>query len=124
MRTYARNRIERGTQVLRWLVDRFEIKQNSLWVEFQDYLLLDKKGEETHYGYVTKVKGQKVIRVSMKSCTTRAMLVETILHEFAHVLHHVAHHRHPDGYWIAYGRVFRAFHEEGGKKRSKGYSVE
>lgn len=123
MRTYARNRTERTIQVLRWAMDHFEVKPGTVRVEFVDVLEKDKKGEESLFGYVTKVGGKDVIRLSMRANDRRSVMIETALHEFAHVLYKRSH-LHPDNFWLTFGKIYRAFHEEGGKEASLRYPVD
>lgn len=50
--------------------------------------------------------------------------VESLLHEWAHVLTHAftTYHKsqHCDEYWIAFGRIYRAFYEGGGADAARG----
>lgn len=64
-----------------------------------------------------------VIRLSRKICRRREDAIHTLQHEYAHAIttpnwrvynknHHVEDH--PDEYWLAYGRIYRAFYDNEG----------
>lgn len=62
----------------------------------------------------------------------RGEMIETLLHEWAHAMvwptvhaerhpKNKTHHEHHQGYWAAYGSIYRAFYDGTGWKRSSGY---
>jgi len=79
------------------------------------------------------VPGGLAIRV--QSGQDMGPAIDHLLHEWAHAmswptryaeeahrrLRRREHPEHPDEFWLAYGRVYRAWHDEDGWRRSGGY---
>lgn len=63
------------------------------------------------------VRGRCTIRVSLDQTVEQAR--ETLMHEWAHALTMIGlqsagQDYHADGFWVAFGRIYRAFYDGGG----------
>lgn len=70
------------------------------------------------------------IRLSARRSPSVAIALEALMHEWAHLVsakHGVLERRrrsaHDDEFWLAYGRLYRAFMEDGGEGESERYPV-
>lgn len=105
----ARNRWERAVQVLRWIVDEFNLPPD---IRFEVVDQID--GDET-LGCVTEVGGRLVIRVSAKMCRSVNESVDVVIHEAAHakLWHQGLGHLHGPKFWTTYGRMMDGFDHHG-----------
>lgn len=125
-RCRARNRYERCVQVLRWLMEEFEIEDGTLRLEWCNLLAPDREtGKETVYGLTTEAKDRIVIRLSERGCRTTALAVETLIHETAHAYLWETGRGllHGPEFWQILGRMSDAF-DHHGHEDSKHYFVD
>ncbi len=113
----ARNRKQRVTQIAGWLAYHFPCKQNITiqWVKQipNDY------NDRGDYGYV---EPPSTIVLSERACRDRYLAVETLLHEWAHLLRGRSHGwGHDEEFWQIYGHLYRAFYDGGGAEASEDY---
>ncbi len=127
----AQTRRSRGEQVVRWLHKEFPppFPVKIRWVKHIPY---DKGDFTTAYtrrvgilADIEKVRNRFIIRISLAANTTIAETVLTVIHEWAHVLtqqfakqEEARASAHDDEYWLAYGRIDRAYHEYDGDRLS------
>lgn len=119
MRTRARNGWERAVQVLRWLIEEFDLPKD-LRMELVDKI----DGDET-LGCVVERNGTLVILLSQKMCRSVHLLVEVTIHEAAHVklYHKGLGHPHGPKFWTTFGAMFDAF-DHHGHLDSRSYAVD
>jgi hypothetical protein len=84
-----------------------------------------------YYGECAYVKPNAVIRISFRLNREVSIAVETLMHEWAHAVvmpnERVWRKRekvgasqdHPDEFWLAMGRIYRAWYDEGGDEESR-----
>lgn len=82
--------------------------------------------ESGHYGECLWEYPNTVIRLSVLQCDRVELAIETLLHEWAHAMvmpnarvWSVLEKRgelepHPDEFWLAYGKLYRAWYDQGG----------
>lgn len=115
----AKNRWERAVQVLRWLKDEFNLP-----ADLQLRIETDIDGEEV-LGTAEEIDGRMVISLSAKMCRSVNEVVETVIHEAAHVKlwHKGLGHLHGPAYWRQYGKMMDAF-DHHGHLDSRSYPVD
>jgi hypothetical protein len=134
---FARNRFERVSQTAQWLTENFppEYPVKVKWLsvvpipkDIQEGLT-KKELEEGLYAVCSKRGKRFTITLSKRACFTRAQAVETLLHEWAHALcwkfASMEARRlsdHDDEFFLAWGRIYRAYHEYDGWKESKRFT--
>ena len=110
-----RRKRDRWHQVANWLRHEFPAPHPvDLRVE---NLTLPRKPIE--YGEAGKVGRRFLVRLDPRQTWLNGL--DTLLHEWAHVLSWQAQLHHGDEWALAYGRLYRAWHEEDGWKESKEY---
>ena len=67
------------------------------------------------YGDCQKIGRRFLIRLSHGRCHQRAHAVETLIHEWAHVVSWRRTVAHESQFWLAYGRIYRRIHEGRGR---------
>lgn len=126
--THAR-RLE---QIAKWLQSHYPAPSRNVQVYYVEEIVDAVPGETVEvdphsYGscQLTEDKEGKVgFEVQIAEQKDLGVEVDTLLHEWAHVLTHAftTYHKsqHCDEYWLAFGRIYRAFHEGGGVDAARG----
>ena len=126
-RTYARNGFERCVQVLRWLNEEFDLfEAGAVRLELVDKLAPHATtGKESLFGCVEESKGKLTIILSRTGCQSNAVLIDTLLHEAAHVALWDTGRGllHGDEFWRTAGRFYDAYDHHGWQD-SKSYFVD
>lgn len=119
MRTKARNRWERAVQVLRWLKEDFDLPK-----DLQFRVVEDIDGDEA-LGETVEEGGRLSVCLSAKMCRSVNEVVETTIHEAAHVKlwGRGLGQLHGPKFWTTYGRMMDAFALYG-HQESRAYSVD
>ena len=112
----AKNIKERVTQVARWLKSEWELEKVKRieWIdcsEEADYQTRD----DALYGYVLERDNYLVIRLCERCCRTRALAIETLIHEMAHAAlwDEGLGYYHGPLYWTQYGEFQDAYEHHG-----------
>lgn len=115
----ARNRWERAVQVLRWLIDEFNLPKD---MRLEVVSSID--GDET-LGCVFESGDRLVIRLSAKMCRSVNEAVDVCIHEAAHakLWEKGLGHLHGPKFWTTYGRMMDSF-DHHGHLDSRTYPVE
>lgn len=115
----ARSKWGRAIQVMRWLVDEFDLPKN-LRME-----LVDDIDNGKTFGQVVSRRGRLVVQLSSRACKTTHDYVYNTIHEAAHVKTYRRRmkHDHADPFWQTHGRMVNAF-DERGNVESANYAAE
>lgn len=126
----AANRKERARQVFNYLKDRFSSTTHPVRLELVDSLAEDPESGKQDFadsGWADKGR-HLVIRINLFRCRDTSILIDTLLHEYAHCMDRwdwrsAEHppHSHVWGCW--YADIYTDFIDEGGWGRSKEYPV-
>jgi len=84
--------------------------------ELRDVIEPGPGGRDTVNGITYELpSGKLVIAVSRSGCVTRSAMIETVLHELAHVaLWNTGRGiNHGKEFWVTYGRFIDAYHDRG-----------
>ena len=113
----AKTRHERSVQVLRWLKSEFKMERLKRLEWIDDCMNepdIDDE-EDKIYGRVIERGDDLVIILCDRCCTTKAITVETVIHEAAHAYLWDAGlgYFHGDRYWKRYGRMQDAYDHHG-----------
>jgi len=86
-----------------------------------------------YYGECFYMRPNVIIRISSRTNREICIAMDTLMHEWAHAMvmpndrvwrrmeRSGAVQEHPDEFWIAMGRIYRAWHDDGGHEESKLY---
>jgi len=113
--------MERCTQIARWANHEFDIwEPGAVRIEFVDEI---ENGSAC--GITFERRGKVIVQIAKKGNPTRSMMIESLLHELAHVALWDVNRGllHGKEFWITYGRIVDAYHDRGFQD-SKSYSVE
>lgn len=107
---------QRVIQVARYLKDLYSLDR--LWrVEFVDCRDEDdwSNPDDDQYGWVAEQSKGLIIKLCVRCCRTRAIAVETTIHEFTHALlwDEGLGYYHGPTYWLQYGEIIDAFDAHG-----------
>lgn len=133
----ARTRRGRVRQTAQWLRHEFApaFPVSVKWKVYLPYATKDhdnltKKDIETGYhGWIVRGPGRRFfLSLSLRACPTVSEAIETLLHEWAHAVAAKLQEQertrisdHDDEFWLVYGRIYRAFHENDGWLESRKY---
>lgn len=119
MRTAARNRWERATQVLRWCIEEFKLPDNVRLEIVED---IDKG---CTFGELLLRNSRPVIRLSARACRTTHDAVYTALHECAHLEleQYGTGFNHGPTFWPVFGEMVDAYDHHGALD-SRAYAVD
>ena len=121
MRTYPRTSFERCIQIARWVNHEFDIwEPGAVRIE----LVPELEGGSA-IGITFERRGKLIVQLAKKGNPTRSMMIDTLLHELAHVALWDTGRGllHGKEYWITFGRIWDAYHDRGFSD-SKSYSCE
>lgn len=119
MRTHARTRWERATQVLRWLKEEFDLPKD---LRFE---VVDQIEGDTVLGCVVEINERLVVRISARMCRSVNETLDVVIHEAAHakLWHKGLGHLHGPKFWTTFGRMMDAF-DHHGHLDSRSYPVD
>ncbi len=109
-----RNRFDRTTQILRWLLSEFNFS-HKLSLRWVDEIEPDADSPGGYHGYVEE-KGKKLeIVLCAKSNRSRSVAIETALHEAAHAFlwKEGLGLQHGPRYWQIFGEFRDAYDHHG-----------
>lgn len=115
----SRSKWGRAVQVMRWLVDEFNLPKD-LRME-----LIDDIDDGETFGQVVSRRGRLVVQLSRRACKTMHDYVYTTIHEAAHVKTYRRRmkHDHDDPFWLIHGQMNHAY-DEWGKDKSADYPAD
>ncbi len=127
--TAARSNKDRILQISRWLAVTFPTPYPTM-VRCVKKIAAERGSSPMHKkmgddGYCVS-EGQKIIiRIAVRRGVTRALLIDAIIHEWAHAVLMDEDSdkigRHDDAWGIMYARIYHRFIDDGGYRASEGY---
>lgn len=105
----ARNKWERAVQVLRWLIEEFNLPDD-IRIE-----LVDDIDDGDTFGQVVERAGRYIIQLSSRACRTKHDMVYNTMHEAAHVFlqRHGLGDFHGPTFWTTFGMMVDAYDHHG-----------
>ena len=115
----SRSKWGRAIQVMRWLVDEFDLPKN-----IRMELVADIDDGDT-FGQVVMRRGRLVVQLSERACKTMHDYVYNTIHEAAHVKTYRRRmkHDHADPFWVIHGKMNHEY-DIRGKVESADYPAE
>ncbi len=126
----AKNRVERGWQVFNYLKATWPSTTHPVDMHFVPEMEPDEDTGQQAFAEVgwDGKRRRLAIRINLKRCRDTGVLVESLVHEYAHCMDRWDYRSndHPDHFptWgIWYGLLYHDFYDDGGWDRSQEYAT-